>query len=152
MPLCEVEQRAPGRRGAARAGRVVRVDHDERARGRRDEAAQVIEVGHPAARRIEAVVARPRAELGEYRREQRVGRQRHQHFAALVDERRQRKLDTFRRARGDEHAIGRHRKAPGGVLGRDRLARRRDSRRGSVPIVAVAHRALDGFDQVRRVC
>ena len=35
-------------------------------------------------------------------------------------------------------------------LGRDRFARRRDARRRAVAVVAVAHGALDGGDQVRR--
>ena len=56
----------------------------------------------------------------------------------------------FRRARRDEHAIGRDREAAAGELGRHRFARRRDARRRAVAVVAVAHGALDGGDQVRR--
>ena len=51
MLIGDLEQRAPHRRRIDRAGRVVRIDDDERARRRRDQAREMIEVRHPAARR-----------------------------------------------------------------------------------------------------
>ena len=67
-----------------------------------------------------------------------------------VDERRQRELDAFRRAGRDEHAIGVDRKAACRELRGDRFARRREALRRPVAVVAVAQRALDGLDQMRR--
>ena len=110
----------------------------------------MIEIRHPPARGIRPVEPRARADLREHRRVQRVGRHRHEHFAAGVDHRRQGELDAFGGAGGEEHAIGAHGEAARRVLGRHRLARRRQTRRRAVAVVAVAHRAFDGLDEVER--
>ena len=146
----EVQQGAPGLGRVDRAGRVVGVDDDERARRRRDEALQVIEIRHPAARRVEPVVLRLGVELGQHGRVQRIGRHRHEHFAARVDDRAERQLDPFRGSRGDEDAIGGDRESVARVFAGDRLARGRDAGRRPVVVVAVAHRPFDRGDQVRR--
>ena len=67
---------------------------------------EMIEVGFPAVARVGSIEARARAELGQHRGVQRIGRHRHQHLAVHVDERAQREIDPFRGAGGDEHAIG----------------------------------------------
>ena len=123
---------------------------DHRARRRRDELAQFVDVGRPSACRIAAVVAGPGPELGQHRRVERIGRHRHQHFALLVDQRGERKVDRFRRAGGDEDAIARDRETARREFLGDRFARRGDPRRGAVAVVPVAHRALDRGDEVRR--
>ena len=120
------------------------------ARGRRDEAVHVIEIGRPSARRIGAVEAGARAELREHRRVQRIRRHRHQHVAVLVDDRAQGQIDRFRRAGGDEHAVGGDRESAGRVLVGDRFTGLGEAGRRSVAVVAVAHRALDRGDEVRR--
>ena len=51
----QLDERAPNVDRVGRAGRVVRVDDDERARRRRDQAADVLDVGHPAAGRVGAI-------------------------------------------------------------------------------------------------
>ncbi len=68
----------------------------------------------------------------------------------MLRKRRQRQLDAFRRARGDEHAVGRHGHAAAVQLARDGFARGQDPDRGRVAVVAVAHRTRDRFDHVRR--
>ena len=107
-----IEERAARVGRIRRAGRIVRIDDDERARRRRHEAAQVVEIGHPATIGIGAIEDGARAELGDDGRVERIRRHRHEHIAAFVDERRQRELDTFGRAGGEEGAIGRQRESP----------------------------------------
>ena len=126
------------------------IDDDERARRRRDEAAQVIEIRHPAPRRDRSDRTALRAELGDHRRVQRVGRHRHQHIAVFVEERAQDELDAFGGAGREEHAVGRDREAVRRVLGRDRFAAGGDARRRAVAVVSVAQRPFDGGDEVRR--
>ena len=150
MPIRQVEERAPRRRRIGRAGRVVGIDDDERARRRRHEAAQVIEIRHPPAVGIGPIEQRARAELGDDGRVQRIGRHRHQHFAVFVDERAERELDAFGRAGREKRAIRRDGKPARRVLRGDRFASRRDARRRPVAVVAVVHRPLDGGDEVRR--
>ena len=116
----------------------------------RDLGAQVFEVRQPVRRGIGAVIPGQRADFRQNRGVQRIGRRRHQHLVALVDERAQRQLDAFRRARRDEDAIRRHVHTPGPVVVGDGLAGRRDAGRGQVAVVAVAHRPGHGLDQVRR--
>ena len=131
-------------------GRIIGIDDDERARCRRDEAAQVIEVRHPPAIGIGAIEQRSRAELGDHGRVKRVGRHRHQHVGVFVHERAEDELDAFRCTGREKRAIGRHRKTARRVLRGDRLASRGDARRGAVAIVSVAQRPLDRSDEVRR--
>ena len=104
---------------------------------------------HPRAG-SQPVEARPCPELGQHRRVQRIGRHRHEHFAVLVDERGQHEIDRLRGAGRDEDAIARDREPARGEFLGDRFARRRDAGRRSVAVVAVAHRALDRGDEVRR--
>ena len=150
MPVGEVEQCASRFCGVDRAGRVVRVDDDERARRRGDEALQVIQIGHPATRRIEPVALRFRVELREHGRVERIGRHRHEHFAAAFHHGAQRELDAFRRARGHEHTIRADRKSVRRVLRGHSLARGRNAGGRTVGVVALLQRAFDCRDQVRR--
>ena len=59
----------------------------------------MIEIRKPVAIGIGAVVARLRGNLREDGGVQRICRRRDQHFIAFVDERVERELDPFRRAR-----------------------------------------------------
>ena len=146
----EVEQRAARLGRVHGAGRVVGIDDDERARGRRDQALEVIEVRHPSARRVEPVVLRRGVELGEHRGVERIGGHRYEHLAARVDDGAQRELDAFRCAGGDEHAIGGDRKTVPGVLLGHRFPRGRDPGRRPVVVVTIPHRPLDRGNEVRR--
>ena len=110
VALGKLDQFAPRRRRIRRAGRVVRIDDDEDARRRRDEALQVIEIGLPSAGRIGAIELRACVDLRQDRGVQRIGRHRHEHFAAAVHEGAQHEVDRFGRACGNERAVGRHRK------------------------------------------
>ena len=150
MLIGEVEQRAARLGRVHGAGRVVGIDDDERARGRRDQALEVIEVRHPSARRVEPVVLRGGVELREHRGVERIGGHRHEHFAARVDHGAQGELDAFRRAGGDEHAIGGDRKTVPRVLLGHRFPRGRDPGRRPVVVVTVPHRPLDRGNEVRR--
>ena len=136
VAIGQLDERAADLGRIGRAGRVVRIDDDQRARRRGDQAAHVIDVGHPAAIGVGAVKHRARADLGEHGRVQWIGRYRDQHFVARLGERGQRQLNPFRRARRDDHAIGRDRHAPPVALGGDRFAGRQDADRRRVAILA----------------
>ncbi len=148
VPLGEVDQLTANRRGITGPCRIVRIDDDERTRRRCDEAAEMIEVRNPPAARMRAVVHGAGAELGDDRRVERVRRQRHEHLVAVIDQRAQRELDSLGRARGHDHAIGRHRPAATRVLRGDRLPGRRDAGGWAVSIVTVRDRALHRIDHV----
>jgi hypothetical protein len=150
VPIGDLEQRQPRLVGVGGAGRVVRVDHDQRARPRGDEAAHVVEVGLPAMRCVCPVEDGARPDLGEHGRVQRIGRSRHEHFVPRLGQGGQRQLDPFRRARRDHYAVRRHRHAPADTLGGDGVPRGRDPDRRGVPIVTVAQRPGDRLDHVRR--
>ena len=105
VPLGHVDERAPRGVGIHRAGRIVRVDDDQRARARGDERFEVVEIGLPAVRRVRPVIARVRADLREHGGVERIRRHRHEHRVAWIDQRGQRQLDPFRGAGSDEHAI-----------------------------------------------
>ncbi len=147
VPIGQVEQPAADGGGIGGARRVVGIDDDQRARGRRDEAVDVIEVGRPSARRVGAIEPRARAELRQHRRVQRIRRHRHEHIAFVVDDRAQRQLDRFRRAGGDEDAVGGDRESAGRVLVGDGFTGVGEAGRRPVSVVAVAHRALHRLDQ-----
>ena len=84
--------------GVQRAGGVVRVDHDDALGGRRDLAADVVDVGHPAVGLVAHVVHRRAAGQRRARRPQRIVRRGHQQFVALVEERVGGQRDQFARA------------------------------------------------------
>jgi hypothetical protein len=110
----------------------------------------VIDIGRPPAGRIGGIESGARAQLREHRRIQRICWPWDQDFAALIDDRAQGEIDRLRRPGRDEHAVGRHRKPARRVFCRDRFAGRGETRRGSVPVMAVSHRALDHLDKRRR--
>ena len=110
----------------------------------------MVDVGHPAAVRVGAVEHGSSADFGEHGRVQWISRHWDQHVVARLGERGQRQFDPFRRARRDDHTIGRHRHSPPVTFGRDRLAGRQDADRRRVAILAVANRPIDRFNQVRR--
>ena len=86
-----------------------------------------------------------------HRRVQRIRRHRHEHFAVRRRGARQRQLDAFRRAGGDEDAIGDDRPTLRACI-RPRPPRVPDAMPGRRPVavVSVAQRALDRLDEVRR--
>ena len=110
----------------------------------------MVQIRHPAARRIEPVVFRRRIELRQHGCVERVGGHRDEHFVAVLDHRAERQLDSLRRPGRDEDAVGADRAAVARVLGRHRLARLRNARRRPVSVVAVAQRALHRRDQMHR--
>ena len=61
--LRDLEQREFRRARIHSAGGIVRIDDDDRARARRDQASQMIEIRLPVLRRIGAVVHRLRADF-----------------------------------------------------------------------------------------
>ena len=99
---------------------------------------------------IGPVKHRARADLGEHRGVERIGRRRNQHLVAALRHRRERELDALRRARRDDDAIRRHRHAALCALGRDRFACGQDPHRRRVTVVSVAQRPRHRFDHVRR--
>ena len=113
-------------------------------------AADVVEIGLPAARRIRAIEDRLRSDFREHRGVKRIRRDRNEDLVAWPRERRQRKLDPFGRAGRDHHAIGRHRHAALNALRRDRLTRREDAHRRRVAVVSVPQGPLDRLNHVRR--
>jgi hypothetical protein len=129
---------------------IVGIDDHERARRRRHPPLDVVQVRQPAVRGIRPVVDRSRADLGEHGGVERIGRRRHEDFVARLRQRGQRQLDAFGRARGDQHAVGRDRHAAARQLAGHRFTGGVDADRGLVAVVAVAHRALDRLDHVRR--
>ena len=146
----ELDERAACLGRIGRTGWIVGIDDDERARGGRDQAADVIEIGLPPVRRVRPVEDRARANLRENSRVQRVGRRGHEHFVPAFRERGQGQLDALGGAGSDDDAIGRDRHAASGQLGGNRLARGKDAHRRGVAVAAVAHRAVHRFDQMRR--
>ena len=148
MAIRELQHRLAYRRRVGRAGRVVRIDRHNRASVRCHQRREVIEIGNPAAFGIGVVILRPRAELGDDRRVQRVGRHRHEHFTVFVEQCRQREFDRFGCSRGDEDAIRRNRPALARLFLRDGLTRRQDAGGWSVAVMPVAERSLDGDDQM----
>ena len=150
MTVGQLDHGASGFERIARARRVVRVDHDERARLRRDQASHVVDVRHPPAVRVGAVEHGSSADFREHSRVQWIGRHWDQNVVARLGERGQRQFDPFRRARRDYHTVGRHRHSPPVTFGRDRLASRQDADRRRVAILATANRPVDRFNEVRR--
>ena len=144
------DQRAARGLRIDRAGGIVRIDHDERARLRGDQALDVIEIGLPIVGVIGLVVRRLRADLGEDRGVERIRRRRHEHFFAFVDDSREGQLDPFRRARRDQHAIGGDVDAARRKIGGGGFPGRGNTRRRDVAVVSVAHRLHDRFNQMRR--
>ena len=145
----QFDELAPDVKRVGGSRRVVRVDDDEGARRGSDQAPHVFDVWHPSARRIRPVKDRASANFGQYSRVQWIGRYRDKDFVARLGERGQRQLDPFRGSRRDYYAIRRDRHASPLALGRDGLARRQDSDRRSVPVLASPHGAVDRFDHVR---
>jgi len=90
-----------------RAGRVVRVDQDDRARARRHQRFDLVRVGEEVVARIAAVIDRPAIVEDGRRRPQRVIRRRHQHFVARVEQGAQADVDQLTDAVADEHALRR---------------------------------------------
>ncbi len=133
-----------------RAGRVVGIDQDQRARAIGDQALDVIEIGLPAVVGIGAVEHRLRPDFGDDRRVERIGRHRHEHFVVGIDQRVEGDLDALGRAGGEQHAIGIDREATCTEVVGDGFARLDDARRRRVAVLPEAHGAVDGLDQVRR--
>ena len=149
MLFRNIDQRAAHRGGVHGARRVVRIDHDEHARLRRDQAAKVVEVRQPVASGIRAVVPGLGPHLGQHGGIERVGRRGHEHLLALADQRIQREIDGFRRARRDQHAIRRNRHAAVAVIGGDRFARGRNPRRRQISVVPVPDRRYHRLHEMR---
>ena len=150
MPIGQLDKRAASVGGIGRAGRIVRVDDDQRTSRRGDQAAHMIDVRHPATIGVGAIKHRARADFGEDGCVQWIGWYRDQHFVARFGEGGQRQLNPLRRPRRDDDTIGRDRHAPSLALGRDRFAGRQDTVRRRVAILARADRAVDRFNEVRR--
>ena len=150
VAIGQLDKRAAGIDRIGGAGRVVRVDDDQGAGRRGDQAPYMIEVGHPAAIGVGAIKHRACADLGEDGCVQWISRYRDQHLVASFGERGQRQLNSLRRSRRDDDAIGRNRHAPSAALGRDRFARSQDTVRRRVAILARSDRPVDRFYQVRR--
>ena len=85
VPIGEVEERTPRRRGVRSSGRIIGIDDDERAGRRRHDAAKMTEIGHPPEAGIGPIEQCSRAELGEDRCIQRIRWQRHQNLGVFVD-------------------------------------------------------------------
>jgi hypothetical protein len=145
----EIDERAAHLRGIRGAGRIVGIDGDDGAGVRGDLRADVVEVGKPAAIGIGPIEGGARADLGEHRGVERIGRHRHQHVVAGPRERGERQLDALGGAERHEYPIGGHRHAARGALRSDGLAGWQDAHRRRVAVVPVPHRALDRFDEVR---
>ncbi len=140
----DLDQRLEHRLLVDRAGRIVRVDHYQRARARRDLRAQVVEVGLPAAALVAQVMHRLAAAQVHRRGPQRVVGRRDQHVIAVVDQALHRHHDELGDAVADVDVVD----VDAGdaellVILHDRLARRVDTLR-----VAVALRLRDVVDHV----
>ncbi len=98
MLVRKVHERAPGLGWISGAGRVVRIDDDQRSRRRCDQALDVIEIRKPAARRICVVENRACPNLGKHSRVQWIGRYRDEDLVARLGQRRECQLDPFRRS------------------------------------------------------
>jgi hypothetical protein len=146
----EFEQLTPRRLRIRRPGRVVRIDHDERARVGGDQTLQVNQIGLPPPVRVGPIVAGARVDLREHRGVERIRRHRHEHLAAAIHERTEDEIDGFRRTRRNQRPIRRDRKTTRRELRGDRFPCRWNARRWAVAVVAVPHRSLDGDNQVRR--
>ncbi len=133
-----------------RAGGVVGIDQDQRARAIGDQAPDVIEIRLPAIVGIGAVEHRLRPDLGDHRGVERIGRHRHEHLVVGVDQRVERDLDALGGAGGEQHPIGIDWEAACTEVVCDRLARLDDAGRRRVAVLAETHGAADRFDQVGR--
>ena len=150
VPVRQIDELAPHLAGVDRAGRVVRVDDDERPGRGRDQAADVIDVGQPAAGGISAIEDRLCADLREHSCVQWIGRHRDQHFIPSFGKRSERQLNAFRRPGCDDHAVRKDRHATPRTIGGHRFARFEDTDRGRVAILSAPQRRFDGVNEVRR--
>ena len=91
-----------------RASRVVRVDHDDRARALGDQGLHLLRVGHEAALGPARVMHRPAPVQVHGSGPERVVRARHEHFFVGGEQRPQRQVDQLADAVADEHLVGRH--------------------------------------------
>ena len=146
----ERDELAPHLRRIHRAGRIVRIDDHQGAGRGADQPLDLLDVRQPLLFGSGVIEHRPRADLGEHRGVERIGRHRDQHFVARPGERGEGELDPLRGPRGDDHAIRVERHATTRALGGDRFARRRDAHRRRVPVVPVTNGAFDRLDQMRR--
>ncbi len=112
--------------------------------------AMCADVRLPAVVGIGAVEDRSGAHLRDDRRIERIGRHRHQHFVARIDQGVERQLDALRRARGEQHAIGIDREAARTEVVGDGLPRLGNPRRRRVAVLAQTHGPADRVDEVRR--
>ena len=135
--------------GQHRPGRVVRADHEDRARPRRDGRLDGVRVDRPGAVVLERV--RPDVDQLEPREvlEQRVARHRHQHLVAGVAEELEEERVGLARAGREDHARRVDRSA-GGVdpLG-DRLAGARQAER--MRVVAQPRRPAERGQRLGRI-
>ena len=95
VPIGELDERAADIDRVGRAGRIVGVDDDERAGRGGDQAAHMVEIGHPAAVGVGAVKHRARANFGEHGCVQWIGRYRNQHLVARLGERGECQFNPF---------------------------------------------------------
>ena len=106
--------------------------------------------GLPAVRGIGSVVDGLRTQLGEHSGVEGIGRDRHQHLVAPVDQDAERKVDSLRCPGGQQDAFGRDGQAACGEVGRHRFTRLDYPGCRRVAVLAVPHRPLHRFNQVRR--
>ena len=128
MALGDPHERREHLAAVDRARRIVRIDHDERARARRDQRlerhqvrVEVLRLGARIVDRLAAV---------EHRRggPERVIRARDQHLVANVEQAAQREVDELAHAVAHEHVVGAHvRDAAALLLHHDRFAGREDA-------------------------
>ena len=150
MPVRQLDELAPHLSGVDRAGGVVRVDDDERPGRGRDQAADVIDVGQPAAGRISAIEDWPGADLREHSCVQWIGRHRDEHFIPSLGKRSERQLNAFRRPGCDDDAVRKDRHSTPRTIGGYGFARFEDPDRGRVAILSAPQRRFDGVNEVRR--
>ena len=135
--------------GADCAGGIIGIDQHNGAGARIDLALQVDQVRLPGVVFVQIVRRDRNAELAQHGGVERVVRTRSQNMFAGIDQGGQTDIHGFAGARSHERVLHR-----GNALAR-RLAangfeRLRNARRRRVAVLVLAHRLVDGFDQVRR--
>ena len=134
---------------AERSCRIVGIDQHDAAGTRRDLAFDVGQFGLPAVVFIQVVSVEPDAQLAQHRRIQRIVRAGRQNVLAGIEQRRQAEIDRLAHPGGDEN-IPHGGDALARGLAANGFERLGDAGRRRVSVLAVAHRFVDGFDDVRR--
>src|SRR5277367_1728413 len=135
--------------GANGSGRIVGIDEDDAARLRRDPAVDVVEIGLPAVVFIEVISVQPNVNLRQNCRVERIVGARGEQVVAGIEQRSQANVDGLTHARSYEYILDGGDAIAGGFSANG-VEGLRNAGRGRVPVLAVAHRLIDGFDQVGR--